>query len=317
MTCFTAFGAGTASAQEEPSGGGPVVVATVGKEPIYAAEVHRLLGKVTRGQKVNPQALPVLQAQTLAEIVDRRLVLAYARHKGWEPSASRIESGIDQLKSKLVAHQQSLEDFLKKEAITQADLRRQIAWNLVWEKLSAWYLSQERMEAYFEKHRREFDGTQVEVSHILLRPKTSGRAHALDEQLQQAEAIRRQIVSGKTSFADAAGRYSAGPSAADGGRLGLIPRRGVMDEAFSRAAFALEPGQVSEPVKTPFGVHLIRCNRVKPGNKPLADVRKELEDALGRELLEKLARFQRVHTPVEFTGKLPYFRPGTRDLVVP
>jgi hypothetical protein len=90
-----------------------------------------------------------------------------------------------------------------------------------------------------------------------------------------------------------------------------------MDEAFSRAAFALQPGQISSPVKSPFGVHLIRCDAIKPGTKSLDDARAELEEALARELFQKLAGIQRKHTPVRFTGKAPYFQPGTEELVLP
>ncbi len=132
--------------------------------------------------------------------------------------------------------------------------------------------------------------------------------------MKQAERIREEIVAGKLTFADAARKYSAGPSRKDGGRLGSIGRHGPMDESFSRAAFALDAGQMSQPVRTSFGVHLIRCDEVKPGGKQLADVRKELEDALSQELLEKLAKVQREYTPVEYTGVLPHFKPGTHEL---
>ena len=53
------------------------------------------------------------------------------------------------------------------------------------------------------------------------------------------------------------------------------------------------------------------------GTKQLADVRKELEDALARELLDKIARLEQRRTPVEFTGEVPHFKPGTRELVMP
>ena len=140
---------------------------------------------------------------------------------------------------------------------------------------------------------------------------------ATEELVEQARAIREQIVSGVLSFAEAAREHSAGPSGKQGGRLGFIGRHGPMVESFSKAAFALEVGQVSEPVVTRFGVHLIRCDAVEPGDKPLAEVRQQVEAALARQLLEKLARFEARTTPVKFTGKWPYFKPGTRELVVP
>ena len=99
--------------------------------------------------------------------------------------------------------------------------------------------------------------------------------------------------------------------------MGLIPRHGVMDEAFSHAAFELDIGEVSEPVRTPFGVHLICCNKIKPGDKRLDDVRKEVEEGLSRELLDNLAREQNNFTPVMYTGKMPYLKEGTEKLVMP
>ena len=83
-----------------------------------------------------------------------------------------------------------------------------------------------------------------------------------------------------------------------------------MGEGFSRAAFALEVGAVSPPVRTPFGVHLIRCDAVQAGGKQLADCRKEVEDALARELLEKLAVLERRFTKVEYRAGVPHFSRG-------
>jgi parvulin-like peptidyl-prolyl isomerase len=173
------------------------------------------------------------------------------------------------------------------------------------------------MESTFRTHRREFDGSEVAVSHILLRPQADAGPEAVDALVRRAEAIRREITSGKVSFAEAAREHSAGPSARQGGRLGSIARRGAMSEAFSRAAFSLEVGQVSPPVRTPFGVHLIRCDAIKRGSRQWTEVRGDLRKALGRELIDKLARLQRSYSTVKHTGQAPYFDLDTGKLVVP
>ena len=293
------------------------MVARVGREPIFAREVTRLVERAAPGGKVAAESLPVLQAQALAEVVNRRLVLAYAQRTQAAPSTEEVSAEMAALLAKLERQGKSFSDFLTAQSITEPDLRRQIVWNLVWSKYRMQYLSSSRVEAYFAAHRRELDGSEVSVSHVLLRVGADKESRTVEELMARAAEIRQAVVAGKLSFAEAARQHSAGPSAKDDGRLGFMPRHGVMDEAFSRAAFALEVGQVSGPVKTPFGVHLIRCDQIKPGAKRLADVRGEIEEALGRELLEKLAQVERQHTPVEFTGKLPYFKPGTRELVVP
>ncbi len=294
-----------------------VVVATVGGEPVYRSEVERLLDRVIGDREVDPAVLPIFQAHVLSEIVDRYLVLAYARRTKSGASASEVDAAVAEFASSLEAQGRSLEEHLKERSISKADFRRQIAWRLTWWKYREKYITKERLASYFESHRRELDGTQVAVSHILLQSQPGSNAAAADELIEKARTIRGEIASGKLTFAEAAGKYSAGPSGKDGGSLGFIGRKGPMVESFSKAAFSLEAGQVSQPVVTPFGVHLIRCDEIKPGSRQPADVRPELEEALGRDLLEKLARHERQHAPVEFTGAAPYFKPATRELVAP
>ena len=221
------------------------------------------------------------------------------------------------LKTTLRSQHRSLDDFLKRQSIGKEDLRRQLAWNVVWQRYLARYVTPERSEKYFQDHRRELDGSRVSVSHILLRPVPGAAKQSLDALLKRAEEIRGEILAGRISFAAAAEKYSAGPSAKQGGRLGEITRHGTMGAAFSRAAFALEVGAISPPVRTPFGVHLILCDAITPGGKQLADVRKEVEDALARELLEKLAVLERRSTKVEYSRGVPHFQPGTHELATP
>ena len=294
-----------------------VVAATVGDDSIDASDVSRLLATVIRDKEVSRQALPTLQAQALEEIVQRRLVLAYARRTGAAATPAEVDAAKKEFVAKLESQGKRLADHLKSQNASEADLKRQLSWNIVWGKFLARYVTEELIEAYFKDHHRELDGSEVTVSHLLLRPAAGARAQTNDELVRQAQAIRQEIASGKLTFAEAARRYSQGPSARQGGLLGPITRHGSMGESFCRAAFALQPGQVSEPVKTAFGVHLIRVDQVKPGAKKLADVRGQIDESLARELMEKIATSERRTTPVKYTGKVPYFKPGARDVVSP
>ncbi len=295
------------------------VVATVAGEPIHAADVARMVAKATGAKPVAPGALAALQAQALEELIQRRLVLAYARRLRDTPGdlEFQIDAEVTRLKAALAAQKRSLDDYLKEQGASEADLGRQVEWNLVWPKYVARYATDERAAAYFEAHRRELDGSEVSASRILLAIPPGAGPEQVKEAVARAEAIRAEIAAGKLSFADAARKHSSAPSAAQGGSIGPIRRRGAMVESFAKAAFALAPGEVSPPVVTPFGVELVRCDAVKPGSKTLSDVRPEVDAALARELLEKLAEAERRHTEVKYMGAGPYFKPGTRELIVP
>lgn len=102
----------------------------------------------------------------------------------------------------------------------------------------------------------EGPGAEIRARHILLRTATDASTEQRDSVRQEAEALRARAAAGE-SFATLATQFSQDPgSAVQGGDLGFFSR-GRMVEQFEAAAFALEPGQMSPVVETPFGYHII------------------------------------------------------------
>jgi peptidyl-prolyl cis-trans isomerase D len=116
--------------------------------------------------------------------------------------------------------------------------------------------SEAEVEQYYRRHRDELERpAMARMSYLFVsrRPVAEDTSAALE----RARAIRQEIVGG-ADFADVAGRESADSvSRTDGGDLGERARGAFVPE-FERAALALRPGQVSEPVMTQFGYHVIR-----------------------------------------------------------
>ncbi len=132
---------------------------------------------------------------------------------------------------------------------------------------------------YYTTHQDEFKvPEEVQARHILIRPATQDGA-GWKAALAKAEAVRAKALHG--DFAALAKEYSDDPgSKTNGGDLGWFPR-GRMVKEFENAAFALKPGQVSEPVKSQFGYHIIKVEAFRPaGIKPLAEVRGQIKDKL-------------------------------------
>tara|TARA_B100001540_G_scaffold310934_1_gene329503 strand:+ start:501 stop:1427 length:927 start_codon:yes stop_codon:yes gene_type:complete len=141
--------------------------------------------------------------------------------------------------------------------------------------------AREEYRANPEKYRR---GASVSAAHILIR--TDDRSE--EEALVLLQAVRDRLDEGE-SFADLAREYSEDGSAERGGNLGLF-QRGKMDRDFERAAFALQnPGDVSEPVKTAFGYHLILLQERRPAEKiPFEEVKPAIIEQLQTDLSDQV-----------------------------
>ncbi len=292
----------------------PPVAATVNGNPVFVAEMGAVLQQVKQVQGAVAAQSAQTQAELLKQLVQRRLVVDLLTREGGYYTEEEVQKALENITAQAEEQKVTLEELAAGQGVSLDAWRAQVIWQLAWGRYVERNLT-DKLQAYFEAHKKDFDGTEVRASHILLRPERSGVPKT--QPMERAEKIREAIEVGKISFEDAAQRFSAGPSGAKGGDLGFFPRYGVMTEGFSKAAFELETGEVSEPILTPFGIHLIRVTEIKPGRKQWTEVLDQMRMPASMEMFENLADKEAETATVEYTGKLPYLDPETGELVTP
>jgi parvulin-like peptidyl-prolyl isomerase len=140
----------------------------------------------------------------------------------------------------------------------------------------------------------------LRVAQILFKLPADAGADAIAAAKDSAAKVKAELAAGKLTFAAAAKLHSQAPSSAAGGDIGWIERRRPMPEDYSKAAFALKPGEISEPLVSPFGVHLITILEVKPGTKTAQDAAVELRPAVALYLFRWIADQERPKAKIEY-----------------
>ncbi len=168
--------------------------------------------------------------------------------------------------------------FLKEVEVLKENLLKQYAINLLMKDI---HISQEEARTYYDEHPEQFvDPASVRASHILV------------EDEAKAEAVLKEIGEG-VSFEEAAQKYSKCPSNAKGGDLGFFTR-GKMVPEFEEAAFAMATGEISQPVKTQFGSHIIKVvEKKEAATTPFDDIEAQLTQHL-LSLKQQKAYYDRV-----------------------
>jgi peptidyl-prolyl cis-trans isomerase C len=238
------------------------VIITVGDVKITAAEFDRLIDSLqpqyrtaARGAGRKQFADNLAQMLTLSQEAQRRKLNESSDYK----SKAMLQNA-NLLASLMV------EQVTKDIHITDADLHQ-----------------------YYDSHKAEFD--TVHARHILIRFQGSGAAiRPGQKDLTDAEALAkaqdlRQKIQGGMDFGELAKVESDDTgSGAKGGDLGSF-KHGQMVPSFEEAAFKLKPGELSEPVKSQFGYHLIQVQ--SHDTKSFEDARAELESRMKPEQTQK------------------------------
>lgn len=303
------IGAGVVSAEE---GAGAAAMAEdvavqVGDTPIFRSELDAALRRVAQGRSLDPGQQARLEAETVEQLVDERLMRREIEARRITVDEDEVTELIARMRGQLATRKISIETFLAESGRDETSLRTQLRLELGLNKLLLPQMTSAALEAAFQKHRRELDGTLIRVSHIVLRPDPGRGAEAIVELERRAAALRTGILQGTFSFAEAAHRHSAGPSRRQGGDLGFFPRHGVMDEEFARQSFALAKGEMSKPFATAFGVHLVLVTEVKQGEIRPDALRPQLEKVVVQDAIREIVGRGRQTTAIRYAPGLRHF----------
>ncbi|SDZ64433.1 foldase protein PrsA [Evansella caseinilytica] len=167
---------------------------------------------------------------------------------------------------------------LESYGLTMDDVKKDISLNLATDKILEERISieDEEIETYFDENKESFDQReQVKARHILV------------EDEKTATEIYEKLEAGE-DFAELANEFSTDSvSSANGGELGFFGK-GEMAEEFEKVAFSLPIGEVSEPVETEFGFHLIEVQEKQEEEEAtLETARSDIEDMLREQKLQE------------------------------
>lgn len=176
-----------------------------------------------------------------------------------------------------VALSQSLkgEQPLRITLTAENELNAQRAGYVLDQKLLAAMTDEAIQAAYDERYADMEPETEYNASHILV------------ETEDEAKAIKKQLDEG-ADFAELAKEKSTGPSGPNGGSLGWFGK-GMMVKPFEDAVVVMKAGDISDPVKTQFGWHVLKLNETRLKDAPaLEDVKDELEAEIQKKLVEQI-----------------------------
>jgi len=237
------------------SGGG--AVATVNGQPISQADYDKRL-------ETSPMARTALQ-----QMVQETLLAQYAKNNNINVTDAEIDQRENQLKANFPAG--AWDEMLKARGLTETDVRSALREQLILDKALAKdvTITPAQIKQYFDKNHASFD-----------KPEEVTARHILVPNLAEAQKIEADLKAGQ-SFATLAQKYSTDPASKDkGGELGAF-RRGQMVPAFDKYAFSAPLHQISPPIKSPFGYHIIEVESRTPGTKAtLASATPQITDVL-------------------------------------
>ncbi|OOO02348.1 MAG: Peptidyl-prolyl cis-trans isomerase D [Chromatiales bacterium USCg_Taylor] len=166
------------------------------------------------------------------------------------------------------------------------------------------------LSGYYGEHKSAYTlPEQRRARHILIKLAKEAGQKAVEKARKEIEALAERMKKGE-SFEDLAAKYSEDVgSKSKRGDLGFF-QRGVMAPPFEEAVYALKPGEISRPVRTDFGFHLIRLDGIREGKTKLfEEVREEIEKNYRNEQAER--RFFDLSEKIE---TLTYEHPDTLDV---
>ncbi len=247
------------------------IVAKVGTDIILLSDLQKQLAQMQQAKVLTPDTDP---QDVLNEMVEQKLMLQKARDLNVKVDDARIKSMAErylkQVKSRYDTEAAFTAD-LKKSKLTESDLLKyyvdMLTESALTEQLVDKYIStkikvsEPEMQAFYTATKDSLAIKPVSWKLGMIMREIKPGKDAQAEKLAQLKEIQQRLKNGE-DFAALASAESDCPSKEVGGDLGFF-KRGMMVKPFEDAAFALQPGEISDIVESQFGYHIIKLEEVK------------------------------------------------------
>jgi parvulin-like peptidyl-prolyl isomerase len=305
LAAVTLVAAGCGDTDEVPAD----AVAVVDGTAITQASLTELMGRAEKSYTAQQRDFPKagtaeyqqLRNQAVAYLVQRQEYANEADDLGIEITDAEIAKKLDEVKKQYFQNdQKKFEAGLKAQGYTVAalrdDLRSQLVSQKIYESVTKDVkVSDADLQKYYDQNKTQYSVAESRaVRHILVKTKA------------EADQIHSQLESG-ADFAKLAKENSLDPGSKDqGGKLTIS--RGQTVAPFDKAAFSLDTNELSDPVKTEFGYHLIQpLAAVKPGSvTPFAEVKAQIKTQLVEERKNKAVSDWATEVEKKYEGKVTY-----------
>lgn len=193
----------------------------------------------------------LMRENTLENLIGIEIIRQDAKKNNIEVTQEEVDTEISQM-MQMYGGEEQFNEILTSANMTAEDMKEYTELNLLMQKYQEKMLKdlepkEDEIKAYYDKNKDQFK--TVEASHILV------------ETQEEADAVKKELDGG-ADFAALAKEKSKDPqSAQNGGSLGAFSK-GQMVKEFDEKVFSMKPGEVSDPVKTQFGYHIIKLEKI-------------------------------------------------------
>jgi len=281
----------------DASNASETAVATVNGTPITREMLDRSMDQrrarlAAQGQRVDPTQLAALEKQVLEELINGEILYQESVKRNITISDAELNEQWIQFKSRF-PDQATFDRELKQRGLSESALKEQMRRSMqVQELVTSAFVAKisipdAEIRTFYDQNKQLFrEPETVKASHILIKVDPPDDETADAKAFKKIQTLKKKLDAGE-DFATLAKAESEGPSSVQGGSLGFF-RRGQMVKPFEDKAFSLKVGEISDPVKTRFGYHLILVEDRKPARAiPFEETKDRIRQVLTQQQLQK------------------------------
>ncbi len=274
------------------------IVALVNDEVItlhgVIREAEASLTEAAKKGTVTPELRTQLRKAALERLIEKKMVEQKIKELNIKVSDEEVRLAIEDVRRQnKIPSQEAFVAALASQGLTFDTYRSQLQEQLEKLKLvsievrSKVQVGESEMRSYYEANVAKYSEEEsYRARHIFFKSGATASAAERERAKTTALSVLADARGGK-DFVELAKSFSEDPAARkDGGDLGSF-KKGDMLPELEKTILALQPGQLSEPVTTPIGIHIIKLEAIQPGTrKPFETVKGEIEDILYRKKSE-------------------------------